>query len=160
MSEEGTGMPPVDEAYGDPPTPTQVEVDEDTHEDEHGRTWHLFLVPRNLPEARSAYAYDPGFNVAVDTYADQVGARPEQVLTDNLGRFIGVEERLVSAEGGGSSPENRVPALDYTPDATASAAADDDGDELPSLTELREQYVEGDITLTEFEDRVEEVLDE
>lgn len=120
-------------------TPVGVEVEWDEYEDRY-----VFEVPRTFEEARSAYAYDPVFNAAIDVYCDRKRMRPEECLRENTGMLLHVEKRLLG-DLRRPRPEAMAPNMNKTE---------------PTIRELKQMFVEDELTIQEFERRVEKRLAE
>jgi len=149
----------------DPPriVPTKVEPKRDTFDASDTsmgseREIMAFMLPLKLDKARSAYCYDPTFQMAIDVYCDRNNQRPEEALSDNLGHRLTVEKRLLQ-------PTISAPTFDSTPPEPDSGkrAEDvsdrrDDTSEV-TISELKAMYAKGEIDILTFENRVEEVLE-
>ena len=120
-------------------TRAEVEVEWEVYDDRF-----VFMLPDTLEAARSAYAYDPVFNAAVDIYCDRKRMRPEQCLRENLAHLLHVEKRLLGATDE-FVPNAMTPNLNKTE---------------PTVRELKRMFVNDELSIEEFERRVEERLED
>ena len=147
------------------PTPEKIkpereEYDLHRHEPHRERNVITFAVPNTLPKARSAYCHDPTFQLAVDVYSQRHGGTAEEVLKNNLQMNLTVESSLMGVAESDLKPEITVSSevAQTETDETNENEGDEKKDE-PTVMELKQQYVEGEINIWEFEDKVEDVID-
>lgn len=167
-------------------TVAEVEVDREEftlnkHELHKKEVDYIALrVPDTLEEARSAFCYDPVFNTAVEIFASKKNKRVETVLSENLMKMIQIRSELIAGEvrnNKDSVPSNVLHAFEteseisWSPEQIRSFMSEYEAeqfnpgmkqtvkDDEDTVKSLKSEYIEGEIDIYEFEDRVEEVLE-
>jgi len=158
------------ESFGERIEPTVIKIEPDRDEwtlnkhdyDKENVDIISIQIPRTLQKARSAFCHDPTFNMMIETYASQVNKTPEKVLENNLRKLLhcraeiikgrtGRRNQTVSVEG----VNNLVGDVDNQNNQQETDKEEDD----ETLQSVKQDYVEGEIDIYEFEDKVEDVLD-
>lgn len=131
----------------------------------------VFTVPSTLPEARSAYCHDSVFRVAVDILCTEESITPEELFKRERQQMLGVEKPLLERrieELGRVLSDSSVEHAESFHTEPLGSIEDEVVDhpshnvtqrDEPTLSELKQMYVQGEITIYEFENRIEEVLD-
>ena len=144
-----------------------VEIDNRLHEPGPARNVVVFEVPHTIQEARSAYSSSGTFNAAVNICSREHNCTPEQVLSDNLGMLLHVEEELLGGIGDAFESYHPVsdrysniepeqePAEWETADSEQSATG---ATRVNTVADAKQLYVDGEVDILEFEDILDGVM--
>jgi len=161
---------PDNGAFGERIVPTVIKIEPDRDE------WTLnknkfnkesvdiisIQIPRTLQKARSAFCHDPTFNMMIETYASQVNKTPEKVLENNLRKLLHCRAEMIKGRTGRINQTVSVEGVSNLVgdvDNENNQNEPDEEEEVETLQSVKQEYVEGEINIYEFEDKVEDVLD-
>ena len=146
--------------------PTEVEVERRVFEHRNQPDIVAFRVPDTLKKARSAYCYDPVFRQAIDVFCKEKS--PDEALSENTKMMLQIEKRLLVGSESIALPEQssagfkRKGNTDPEPKPLSkfkSQFGPETKSKSEKLEDAKKEYVDGEISILTFENRVEKILE-